>query len=215
LIVQEFTFPERNLHYYVGLGSLITNKLKLDDIFGILESIQNQFENCMIQFFNKQLVLNSNHIFYACYHTLRSFQLKANISNKMEIEFLLYLSANRQIRKALKYYGITKENINQGQIVFCVISLTKNLDLIRTEILNLINATENSLNLDEEPIVRYENIKKFFAFNDNQIMTVLKSHGINIYKIIPNRNNILQLNLAIEDLLAEKMVLLSLESTQE
>lgn len=215
MIVQEFTFPERNLHYFVGVGSLITNTLKIDDIFELLERIQNQFENCMIQFFNKKLILNFNHIFYACYHTLRSFHLKANISNKMGIEFLLYLSANRQIRKALKYYGLTKENVNQEQITFCIISLTKNMDEILTEILNLINATETKLNLDKEPIVKYENLKKFFEINDNQIVTVLKSHGININKIVPNRNNIIQLNLAIEDLIAEKMVLLSLESTQE
>ena len=215
MIVQEFTFPERNLHYFVGLGSLIVNTLKFDDIFEFLDSLQNQFENCMIQFFNKKLVLNSNHIFYACYHTLRSFQLKTNISNKMGIEFLLYLSANRQIRKALKYYGITKENVNQEQIAFCIISLTKNLDLILTEILNLINATETKLNLDKESIIRYENIKNFFEINDDQLITVLKSHRININNIIPNRNNITQLNLAIEDLIAEKMVLLSLERTQE
>ncbi len=213
MIIREFSFPEEQLHYFVGLGSLVITKLELDDLFNLIDLIQNRYEGVMLQFFNRKLILNYNHIFYACYHTLKTFHLKTNISNKMGIEILLYLAANRQIKKALKFYGITKQNINQGTIDFCIISNNNNLEIVCKELLKEISNEEIDLDLGESSYDKYKRIKEYFGINKNQIKAVLKSYRIFFDDIKPNKNNIGYLYLALEDLICEKMVLLSLEKT--
>ena len=155
MIIQEFSFSEDQLHYFVGLGSLIITKIELDDIFNLIEIIQKRYEGVMLQFFNRKLILNFNHIFYACYHTLKTFRHKKNISNKMGIEFLLYLSADRQIKRTLENYGITTHNMNQGTIDFCVISNKSNLEIVRRDLLKEINAEEIDLNLGKNSYDKY------------------------------------------------------------
>ena len=213
MIIKEFSFAEDQLHYFVGLGSLIINNLELDDIFNLIEIIQKQHEGVMLQFFNRKLILNYNHIFYACYHTLKTFRHKKNISNKMGIEFLLYLSADRQIKRTLENYGITIHNIKQGTIDFCVISNSNNLEKVRMDLLKETNAEEIDLNLGKDSYDKYERIKDYFEIKENQIKAVLKSYRILTDDTKPTKNNIGDFYLALEDLICEKMVLLSLEKT--
>jgi len=213
MIVQEFSFPKDQLHYFIGLGSLITANLEFEGIFDLIELIQNKFENTTLQFFNRELILNYNHIFYAAYHTLKTFHLKRNISDKLGIEFLLYLAANRQIKKAIEYFGLTKRQINQGTIDFCIISMNSNLQIILSEMLKKITAKEKELDLDGQSYTKYENIKKYFSIDKNQIETVLKSYRLTADDKISKKNSIENLYLALEDLICEKMVLLSLEKS--
>ena len=198
MIIKEFSFAEDQLHYFVGLGSLIIKKLKLDDIFNLIEIIQKRYDGVMLQFFNRKLILNYNHIFYACYHTLKTFRHKKNISNKMGIEFLLYLSADRQIKRTLENYGITIHNIKQGTIDFCVISNSNNLEKVRMDLL-------------KERILTSQLFLSRLI--ENQIKAVLKSYRILTDDTKPTKNNIGDFYLTLEDLICEKMVLLSLEKT--
>ncbi|TFG17154.1 MAG: hypothetical protein EU531_04125 [Promethearchaeota archaeon] len=211
MIVQEFSFPKDNLHYFIGIGTLIDMKVEFDDLFELIELIQNRFEGVMLQFFNSRLILSYNHIFYAAYHTLKTFNLKTNISNKKGIEFLLYIAASRQIKRALEYYGISMQQLNQGTIDFCIISMNTDLEIILKDILCKINVKERNLELAKKSYAKYEIIKEYFGINENQIKVVLKSYGVNFDDIQSNKNGINYLYLAIEDLICEKMVLLSLE----
>jgi len=211
MIVQEFSFPKDKLHYFIGIGTLIDMKVELDDIFDLIELLQNRFEGVMLQFFNPRLILSYNHIFYAAYHTLKTFHLKTNISNKMGIEFLLYMAASRQIKRALEYYGITMQQLNLGTIDFCIISMNTDLEIILKDLLSKINVKERDLELAKKSYAKYENIREYFGINENQIKVILKSYGVNFNDILSTKNKKNYLNLAIEDLICEKMVLLSLE----
>lgn len=213
MIVEEFSFPEAQLHYYVGLGSIITTELKLEDAFDLIKRIQNQFNDVTLQLFDKTLILNSKHIFYAIYHCLKSFHLNRNISNNKGIEFLLYLAANRQIKKAIDNFGIKKHHIKHGALNFCIISLNSNLEIIQRDILNEMKAKETTLDLDRLSYDKYENIRKFFAINESQINVVVKANREEVDYKIPNKNNVEGLYLALEDLICEKMAILSLERT--
>ncbi|TFF84347.1 MAG: hypothetical protein EU552_00575 [Promethearchaeota archaeon] len=211
MIVQEFSFPEDQLHYFLGLGSLITTDLDLDTIFDLIEYIQNRFGGTMLQFFDQRLVLNYNHIFYAAYHTLKTFHLKMNISNKMGIEFLLYMATSRQIKRAIEYYGIKTNQLCQGTIDYCIISMNDDIEIILSDILNEINLKEINLKFSNNSYAKYENIKAYFGINENQIKAVLKSYRMSVNDILSDRNKIKYLYLALEDLICEKMALLSLE----
>jgi tRNA threonylcarbamoyladenosine modification (KEOPS) complex Cgi121 subunit len=213
MIIKEFLFPEMNLNYYLGINTLIVKDLTLDRAFALMDTFQNTHEDVMIQFFNKNLILNSNHIFYAFYHTFKAFRSDTNISNKRNIEFLLYLAINRQIKRAIENFGITDLIVSQGVLDFCIFSRNKNLKTINEDILKIFNAKEKEMNLDDFSIDKYNRIKEYFEFNDNQIKTVLKSHGILLDVIKPNNVNIKNLYMAIEDLICEKMALLSIEKT--
>ncbi|TFF85804.1 MAG: hypothetical protein EU517_01215, partial [Promethearchaeota archaeon] len=200
------------LHYFVGLGSLISSfRLELSDIFNQIDTIQNRFNDVTVQFFDTRLILNYKHVYYACYHALKSIQLERNISNKIGIEFLLYLAADRQIKKALKHYGITNAQLLQKKLAYCIISLKNNLDAVLKNLLKGIGAEEVDLDLTKKSYAKYETIKDYFELNDNQIKTVLKSYEKNTESDLSKEKELERLYLALEDLICEKMVLLSLE----
>ena len=213
MIVREFSFPEKNLHYFVGINSLISKNLKLNKVFELANTIKSSYENIMIQFFNRNLILNSNHVFYASYHTFKAFNSATNISNKKSIEFLIYLAANRQIKRAIEDFGINDLLLHESVLDYCIISQKNNLNIITEHLLKLFNAKAKETNLNDFSIEKYNKIKDYFEFNENQIDIVLKSHGIILDGINPNNSNINNLYLAIEDLLCEKMALISIEKS--
>ncbi len=67
------------------------------------------------------------------------------------------------------------------------------------------------LNLENLSIDKLKNVKKYFEFSDNQILTVLKSYGYQNVILDINSLNLESLYRALNDLICEKMALLSLE----
>jgi len=215
MIINQFSFHDKNLNFIVGVGSFVKIGLRKEDIFNLIDIIQSKYENVIIQFFNRKLILNIEHIFYACYYSLNAFNLKTNISSKIGIEFLLYLSANRQIKKAIKDFGITDFNLNEGLFDYCIISFDNNLESINQELIADINAKETEIDLEDYSIEKLKSIIQYFGLKHNQIISVLKSYGLIIDEIILNKINIKKLIQSLEDLICEKMVLLSLEKVTQ
>ena len=58
---------------------------------------------------------------------------------------------------------------------------------------------------------KFDRIKTFFEITDNQIITVLKSYGITNKNKDPMSYKLEDLYLTLNDLICEKMTLLSLE----
>lgn len=59
-----------------------------------------------VQFFDASLVAGFDHLRFATLNALNAFKNGGNISNKLAMEILLYASAHRQIKEAVRLMGI-------------------------------------------------------------------------------------------------------------
>jgi len=221
MIVREFNISDLNLHYFVGINQIkiefdkfidiynISNKNKvLSKFFSIVEEIQDKNDNSIIQFFKDKYILNQDHIFTACYYLEKAFLQNINISNKKNIELLLYLAANRQISRSIEGFGIDYSDISTKKLTYCIISPIKNLGDISTKITITLNAKEEELTINNQSNSKINLIKEYFEISENQLNSILKSYEINttyssisISFIVP----------ALYDLICEKMAILHLE----
>jgi tRNA threonylcarbamoyladenosine modification (KEOPS) complex Cgi121 subunit len=205
---------ETNLKIFIGLIEVKLNlqELSPNKFLDLCNYVENMYNNALLQILNKQYILNSEHIFSACYFTYNAFLSKNNISKSKNIEFLLYLSTNKQIKIALKDFGLNYDKLKNQNCVICLISPERNLDIIYTDLKNKINLNEIKFEIDGKSIEKFNRIKNYFGITDDQLKVVLKS-----YKLTRERNKIFQfplddLFLALSDLIRERMVLLSLEN---
>ena len=226
MIIDEFNIPHLNLTYSVGISQIMVdlgrlvheNRVKdeksvLDCIFNTIEQIQDSFPDCSIQFFSNKYILDCDHIFNACYFMELAFLNNLNISNKKNIELLLYLATSRQIKIGIDSFGINYSDLEKGELTYCIVSHKNNIPEINEQVLQHLFAEEIELSLNQKSFAKYDKVKKFFEITDNQIEVVLKSYGIKKNLKNLNINDLADLYLAINDLICEKMTLLSLEKT--
>ena len=224
MIVKEFAIDDLNMEYLVGInqinfdfsGVLKTNNLKSEEdglnfLFKLIDTIQSKFKDSVVQFFRTRYLLNPEHVFLACYFVQKAFYNCINISNTKNIELFLYLSAKRQIKNSLDAFGISIEDLWGSTLTYCIISPENNLNQINKEIFQHLNATEIEFNLELKNIEKYDTLRGFFDLSNNQINTVLKSYGIAGHQVKEALDNQV---IALQDLICEKMSILSLEKTK-
>ncbi|MFX1530222.1 MAG: KEOPS complex subunit Cgi121 [Promethearchaeota archaeon] len=227
MIVKDFYIEGMDLRYFVGINQIkldinqflkvnsITNEQEaLNRVFDIIEELQNNNKESTIQFLKNKYVLNQDHLFMACYYMQKAFLLKTNISNKKNIELLLYLSTSRQISKGIETFGIEYNDLKQGNTIICIISPKNNIDEINNEILQILHAKEINLTIDNLTVKKIKSIIDNYEISDLQIKSVLNSYGNKNYNITDYINNLEPFSLAIFDLLCEKMALLNIEKTK-
>ena len=199
--------------YYVGINQIEIDPevVKIDELMKFIEVIQSRHEDNVIQFFSDRYILNSEHILHACYFVQKAFFANNNISNKKNLELILYLATKRQIKQSLESFGINNYNLQNKRISYCIISSEDKFNHINTEINRQLHSNEISLNFGDLSINKYNRVKKYFQFSDNQILTVWRSYGYKIDILDLNSLELENLYKALNDLICEKMALLSLE----
>jgi len=217
----EFTFMKiysvTNLNgvpnYYVGINQIEIDpkEIQINKLVELIEVIQSHYGNTLLQFFNDRYILNPEHVLHACYFVQKAFNTKNNISNKKNLELLLYLAAKRQIKLSLEFLGVNDYNLHEKRISFCIISQKNNIQQVNIEINSYLHSQDLSLNLENLSIDKFKIIKKYFEFSDNQILTVLKTYGYKNDVTDISSLNLESLYRALNDLICEKMALLSLE----
>ena len=224
VIVKDFNIKQMDLNYYVGINQI---KIELDQfleaynipnvgealnyLFKIIEELQNKHKELIIQVIRENYVLNQDHIFVACYYLQKALFHDTLISNKKNIELLLYLSTHRQIGKGIKSFGVDARDLKKGTFIICIISPMNNLNLINNEILEVLKATEIGISINDLTSEKIKLIIKFYEFSELQIKSVLNSYGIKNVNLEKPKNNLLDISLAVFDLICEKMALLNLE----
>ena len=203
------------LKIYIGITEVSLNieNISSNKLLSLSNYIDINYDNALLQFFNSKYILNSEHIYSACYFTYNAFLSHNNISKSKEIELLLFLSVNRQIKIAIRDFGLpddTKKDIN---FILCLSSFQNNLDIIYTDLQDRINFQELSFKLDDYSIERFNRIKNYFDISDNQIKVLLKSANLKINNNKINEVPLDYLYSALTDIIREKMVLLSIEKT--
>ncbi|MHA1192831.1 MAG: KEOPS complex subunit Cgi121 [Promethearchaeota archaeon] len=213
MITKSIIINEIDMKYSVGISKiqLGLNSLSLKDLFKLIEEIQKDKKGSMIQFFNDELILNSEHVFNACYFTIKAFNNGINISNQKNLEFILYLATKRQIKQSLSDFGLNFAHISDKELTYCIISSSNELSLIDEVILQKLNAKHLTLDLNKKNYDKFKRVKDYFQISDNQISVVLKTYNLNLLSKTPTKEDLINLYKVLNDLICEKMALLSLE----
>jgi len=80
--------------------------VKIKDINEFFQAVKDKTENVCVQFFDASLIAGSEHLHFAALNALNAFKNKVNISGSLTMETLLYASAQRQIKEAVRLMGI-------------------------------------------------------------------------------------------------------------
>jgi tRNA threonylcarbamoyladenosine modification (KEOPS) complex Cgi121 subunit len=165
--------------------------VKLENTDTFLEQFRTENKCAHIQFFDAKHVAGPQHLYFAALNALTAFEKKTNISNNLEVEALLYASAQRQIQKAVKTMGI-----KHGTTEVAALIMTENINK-KADYLHLVS--ENVPGERDDSILeltnnKMEKIKKLFQISDIEVAAKLKKEGLE--------------KEALTDLIIERMALL-------
>jgi len=215
LITKRFSIIDEestSYEYFVGISRIeIHSEMVLEDFFRYITNL-NARDLVMAQFINEKYILNQEHVFNACYFVQKTFKNKTNISNNPYIELFLYLAGNRQIKVGIDAFGITKELAEKGKLTFCLLSEENNIPERFEETLTELNATEIDFNINQLSLDKFHRIKSLFGITDLQMKSTLTSCGMESNKGKLTDFDIKHLFISLNDLICEKMALLSLEN---
>lgn len=127
-----------------------------------------------IQFFNAELVATWEHLYFATLNALLAFKNRTNISRNLEIETLLYASAQRQIRKAIELMGFKQELTN-----IAVTIIGENPETINAALSSISThiGTQSDDTVLELSGNKIRHINEAFDISETEIETVIEKTG--------------------------------------
>lgn len=180
-----YSFPISRSNRWVTITA--AENIKLNDINETLSKLDQIVEGKIYQLFDADKITDQNHIYYAAANAYYAMENSNNISNKLDIEILLYASTQNQISKAIKLIGLSKST---RRIAIIVLSEIKDDPTAAKIAQYLGDPNDKALELNPE---KYETLKQLYEITDSAIDTT----GYEKYK-------------ALTSLITEKSTLISL-----
>lgn len=156
--------------------------VNITDVEVFLEKIREKFPNISFQIFDADKIVSKRHLEIAFLNAVKAFKLGKNISKNFPVEVMLYVSGQRQIRKAFELVGLTVETKN---IVLTIFN-EKNGEKVE-EILGFIislfggEVDDNVINIYSEE--KAKKIMKTFRISNVEIKT-LKMGKITLNEVL-------------------------------
>ncbi|MFW5895638.1 MAG: KEOPS complex subunit Cgi121 [archaeon] len=200
-----------NLNKYLSQNNLKNEDEVLPSLIRKISRAQDKFPGSYIQLFDNRYLLNARHLYLAIYFMQKAFRYSINISNKPNIELLLYLAARRQIKRALNAFGLNILELDGKLVSLCIVSSTNNLNKIKDHILSqIIHYPPEKININDLSLKKLKRVRNFYKINKKQVQVLFRSYNFN-FKGLSNENNLAEYTHILNDLIAEKMAKLSLE----
>ena len=90
----------------------------IDNAEEFVKSMRNpKRRNITVQFFNAELIATWQHLYFAVLDALLAFRNEWNVSKDVAMEVMLYVSAQRQIRKAIELVGVKRGCANVAMVI--------------------------------------------------------------------------------------------------
>jgi tRNA threonylcarbamoyladenosine modification (KEOPS) complex Cgi121 subunit len=160
---------------------------EITDINQTLSQLDKQVGEKTYQLFDADKITDQYQLYYAAANAYYAMENGGNISNKLEVETLLYASTQNQISKAIKLIGVSGKT---KRIAVVVVSEQENDPTAKKIAEYLGDIDDKALEMNQE---KFEALKKLYEITDKTIETV----GCDRYK-------------ALTSLITEKSTLISL-----
>lgn len=158
---------------FVGIAELRnSNSLNQEELIQLAKSMSN--DSLTVQLLNGQLIASEMHLLSAAQNAINAQHGSYMISRSLDVEIIVFASAQRQIGRALESLGVYDK---LDELALVVIgddtssveqTINEMADIIGTEILPSFAAT-----LD-----RIERIKQHFQISDKEINTLSESETL-------------------------------------
>jgi tRNA threonylcarbamoyladenosine modification (KEOPS) complex Cgi121 subunit len=132
-------------------------------------------QTAWIQFFDAELVATWQHLYFAVLNALLAFRNKRNISKSVAMETMLYASAQRQIRKALKFMGVKRDSANVAVVI-----IGENSDSVQA----VLSAVSKRVDAEPDETVleltreKTQRICKVFGIGANELEAVMEKKDV-------------------------------------
>ena len=93
------------------------NNVRITDVNKLLQTLKDETDNACVQLLDASLVAGSELLRFAALNALNAFEGQVNISSSLAIEILLYASAQRQIKEAVRLIGVKKSTIKVAVVI--------------------------------------------------------------------------------------------------
>jgi len=149
--------------------------VRIRDIDGFFRLVKEKTGDACVQFFDATLVAGWEHLYFAALNASSAFKKKLNISNSLAVETLLYASAQRQIKEAVRLLGLKPH----GREVAVFISAESVQKVEATlEIVSGLLAGERDDSVLELTHEKFEAIRRLFGVTDTELEAKLEKKGL-------------------------------------
>jgi tRNA threonylcarbamoyladenosine modification (KEOPS) complex Cgi121 subunit len=150
---------------YIAIAGYRNVEIKNVDKFFLL--VKEKTGNACVQLFDAKLVAGWQHLYFATLNAVNAFKNKLNISNNLGIEILLYASAQRQIKEAVRLIGI---HPSSHEVAVVIVTNTRSeasslLSIISTLLAGSIR-DDGLLELTDDKV---KDIKRLFEISDIEL----------------------------------------------
>ena len=159
-----YSYPITNSNLYATItGSTNT---KIEDVNIVLKRLDDLVEGKIYQIFDADKIADQRHLYYAAANAYYAMENGSNISNRLDVETLLYTSTQNQISKAIKMIGVSKKTKNIAMLVISDIFNDPTVEKIANFLGNMDDKT-----ISKNP-AKFEKLKELHDVTSNSINAV-------------------------------------------
>ncbi len=92
-------------------------EVRINDVEQFFQTVKSKTADTCVQFFDASLIAGWEHLRFAALNALYAFKGGVNISSSPAMEMLLYASAQRQIKEAVRIIGIKPDSTKVAAVV--------------------------------------------------------------------------------------------------
>ena len=168
-IIVNFKLPESKLHAWISAFN--ARPKSLEELF---RSVAENYPEVSIQLVDLDKVPGQRYLTLATVNASKSFHSKQPIAKTLAMELLLYISAEKQIVKALKQVGITTETCRTAAV-----AVGSRRDRIRAVAIFLSNAlgqaSQDEL-LDQWQRQRTKSVRSAFDIGEKELEATIRKN---------------------------------------
>ncbi|MFQ6074170.1 MAG: KEOPS complex subunit Cgi121, partial [Candidatus Bathyarchaeia archaeon] len=150
---------------YIAIAGFRDVKIRnVEEFFAL---VREKAGNACVQFFDARLVAGWQHLYFAALNAVNAFKSKLNISNNLGIEILLYASAQRQIKEAVRLIGIHPKSRKVAVVI--VTNTRSEASWLLNMISSLLSGSTRDDGLLELTDDKVDDVRRLFEISDTEL----------------------------------------------
>ena len=159
-----YSFPITGSELFITITA--AKDAQVDDINKTLSVLDRKADGKIFQLFDADKITGPYHLYFAAANAHYALENGSNISNKLDVETLLYASTQNQISTAIKMIGVSGRT---QRVAVAVISGKEN-DPLAMQIAETLGIRDDKV-LEPSP-EKYEALKKLYEITGIAIETI-------------------------------------------
>jgi KEOPS complex subunit Cgi121 len=149
--------------------------VRIRDTDKFFQTLKDEAEDTHVQLLDASLIAGYEHLRFAVLNALNAFAGHVSISSNIAIEIILYASAQRQIKEALKLMGVQPST---RKVAVVILARTKEQSSKRLRALSRLIGGQRDDQVIDFTKNKLEMIKKFFGISNVELEAKAERRGL-------------------------------------